>query len=311
VRAVATHVSFSLATPTTVEEAFDLLAQDPESTAILAGGTDLLLDLDDGLLQPRQVVSLRRLPWREVVWTGVRLTIGSLAPLAEVETDPMLRRRLPGLAKAIHAVGSTALRHRATLGGNLGRASPASDLIPILLVLDAQLSLVRRGERRTLPLDAFIVGSRRTALAPGELIESVSIPAPLPSDYLWQRVRLANDISQVGVAVARGTAAPFWRIAIGGVTPRPVRLTTAEKLLGAKRPAPLAVERAAQEAAQRAPFASDKRATESYRRRLVYVLVKRAIAAVAGPPKVRTGEPAPRRSSSRRAPVRRRRRTLQ
>ncbi|MCI4350364.1 MAG: FAD binding domain-containing protein [Thermoplasmata archaeon] len=296
-------MSFSLATPATPDEAFEFLAQDPEATAILAGGTDLLLDLEEGLVRPRTVVSLRRLPWREIRWNGPRLTIGSLAPLADLEADAGLRRRLPSLAKAIHAVGSLALRHRATLGGNLGRASPASDLIPLLLVLDARLSLVRRGDRRELRLDEFIVGSRRTALAAGELIESVTIPAPLPSEYLWQRVRLANDISQVGVAVARGTTTSAWRIALGGVTPRSVRLPSAEKLLGPGLPAPLAMELAAQEAAQRAPFTTDKRATEAYRRRLVYVLVKRAVAAVAASADALPETPSPSRTAKKSVPA--------
>ncbi|MCI4320040.1 MAG: FAD binding domain-containing protein [Thermoplasmata archaeon] len=270
-------MSFTLATPATVAEALRLLADRPEETAVLAGGTDLLIDLEDGTHRPRQLLSLRRLPWRALRWNGPSLTIGALAPLAEIEADPRVQRRLPSLARAIHAVGSVALRHRATLGGNLGRASPTSDLIPLLLVLDATLTLVRTGGRRELPVDAFVRGSRRTALAPGELIESVTLPSPLPSEYLWQRVRLANDISQVGVAVARGSSAPEWRIALSGVTPRAVRLPTAEKLLGQGLPAPLALELAAQEAARRAPFATDKRASEAYRRRLVQVLVKRAV----------------------------------
>jgi CO/xanthine dehydrogenase FAD-binding subunit len=275
-------VSFTLATPATAAEALRLLAARPEETAVLAGGTDLLFDLEEGVNPPRQVISLRRLPWRAVRWDGPRLTIGALAPLSDIEVDAGVRRRLPALAKAVHAVGSIALRHRATLGGNLGRSSPTSDLIPLLLVLEAKLRLVSVEGRRELPVDAFVRGSRRTALAPGELIESVTVPDPLASDYLWQRVRLANDISQVGVAVARSGTAPEWRIALGGVSPRAIRLPTAEKLLGQGLPAPLALELAAQEAAQRAPFLTDKRATESYRRRLVYVLVKRAVASVTG-----------------------------
>ena len=295
-------MTFALATPATAAEALRLLAEHPEGTAVLAGGTDLLFDLEEGLNPPERVLSLRRLPWRAVRWNGSRLTIGALAPLADVELDAGVQRRLPGLAKAIHAVGSIALRHRATLGGNLGRSSPTSDLIPLLLVLDARLTLVRAGGQREVTVDAFVRGSRRTALAPGELIESVMIPEPLASDYLWQRVRLANDISQVGVAVARGSSAPEWRIALSGVTPRAVRLPSAEKLLGQGLPAALALELAAQEAAQRAPFATDKRATEAYRRRLVYVLVKRAVTSVteASRPSAATRA----RRSGKRSPIR-------
>jgi CO/xanthine dehydrogenase FAD-binding subunit len=255
-----------------------LLSQSaPGDIAVLAGGTDLLLDIDHSRVSPLQVLSLRKLPWRYFRWEGSSLVIGSTLPLRTLELDPHVRERLPGLWEAIQDVGSPALRTRATLGGNLGRSSPASDLLPILLALDARVRIVSSGGTREHPVDLVLQESRRTTLGNAELIESIVLPASAPSTYLWQRVQPVNDISQVGVGAAFLPEAPHWRIALGGLQPRARRLTEAEAMLRSSRPSHLEIELAAQEAARRAEFVSDKRATESYRRRLVSVLVRRAI----------------------------------
>jgi carbon-monoxide dehydrogenase medium subunit len=271
-------VGFALIAPETPAEACRLLAEGaPGSTIAVAGGTDLLLDLDSGRFAPRRVVSLRRLPWRSVRWEGERFVIGSTAPLSEIEADPKVRTQLPGFLVAVRAVGSRALRHRATLGGNLGRASPASDLIPILLALDASASIVGPHGRRQTTVDSLIEAPRTLALAPGELVESITIPRPTPCAYVWQRVRPSNDISQVGAAVAAPTAQTGWTLALGGVWPRPRRVLDAERCLVSARPTETEVELAGQEASAHAPFVTDKRATEAYRRRLVRSLVRQAV----------------------------------
>jgi CO/xanthine dehydrogenase FAD-binding subunit len=278
-------MSFALKAPTSAAEALRLMQPRAGSrVAAMAGGTDLLNDIDDGRLQPDVVVSLRSLPWATIHWSPTRLVIGATLPLRTLETDEKLRKRLPGLWQSVRAVGGVALRHRATLGGNLGRASPASDLIPILLALEATVQLASAKETRELPAAEFVRGSRQTALRSGELIQSVSLPSAAPSEYVWQRVRPANDISQVGVAVVRGSKTPYWRIALGGGWPAPQRLPSAEGLLTGRVPTEVEVELAAQEAARASPFLTDKRATESYRRRLVTTLVRRAIRSVLAQP---------------------------
>jgi carbon-monoxide dehydrogenase medium subunit len=275
---VATIVSFQLVQPSTPEEAVSLLSRSTAGDiAVLGGGTDLLLDIDQARIAPRQVLSLRKLPWRYFRWEGASLVIGSTLPLRVLELDPHVQERLPGLWEAIRDVGSPALRNRATLGGNLGRGSPASDLLPILLALDARVRIIGPSGGREHPVDMVLQESRRSTLGPAELIESIILPASAPSTYLWQRVQPVNDISQVGVATAFVPEGPHWRIALGGLQPRARRLSEAEAMLRSARPTNLEMELAAQEAARRAEFVSDKRATESYRRRLVTVLVRRAI----------------------------------
>ena len=281
--------SFDLVAPASVDEAIACLRV-AQGTGVcpLAGGTDLLLDIDDGRSAPARVVSLRRLPWRTLDWADGALTVGSTLPLRSLEDDPEVRRRLPGLWQAVHAVGSVALRHRATLGGNLGRAAPASDLIPMLLALDAEVDLVGASGSRRLPLDRFVRASRRTALAPGELIRSVRVPESRPSAYLWQRVRPANDISQIAVAVAYSRTARCWSVAVGGMPPRPAVLADVAKDLGRGSPSDRALEGACDRAAREVALTADQRASEEYRRRLVATLLGRAVRSVVATGEVRS-----------------------
>ncbi len=276
--------SFELVAPATEEEAIAEIGPSPgKGVSILAGGTDLLLDVDLGRASPKKLVSLRRLPWKTMDWQGGGLRIGSTLPLRSLELDPEVRRRFPGLEQAIAAVGSPSLRRQATFGGNLGRAAPASDLLPVLLALDATVELVGGGGPRTVPVDSFLRASRRTELRAGELIRSVDLPEARPSAYLWQRVRPANDISQVAVAVAYSPSHQAWRVALGGVPPRPVLVPAAAAELVGARPGPKPIEAAAAHLAAHASLVSDRRATEEYRRSLVRVLLRRAVSQAAAP----------------------------
>ena len=278
-------VPFALVTPTTVDAAIaELATGTPGEVVVLAGGTDLVFDLDAARTAPRRVVSLRRLPWRTLDWNGPTLTVGSTLPLRSLEQDPEVVRKHPGLFEAIRAVGGVPLRHRATLGGNLGRAAPASDLLPILLALDAEVDVVGPNGTRTLPVDAFLLASRRTALEHGELIRSVRFPEPRPSAYLWQRVRPANDISQIAVAAALSPSDGGWRIAVGGIPPRASRLREAEARLRSATPSTEEVRTAAELAARALAITSDRRASEEYRRHLVATLLERAVLQVVSLP---------------------------
>lgn len=276
---------FELVAPRTADEAAaELRALGPGEAVVLAGGTDLLLDIDLGRSAPRRVVSLRHLPWRSLAWHDGGLTIGSTLPLRAIESDPEVAARLPGLYQAVRAVGSGPLRERATLGGNLARAAPASDLVPVLLALDAEVELLGPGGSRTLSVDRFVRGPRSTELGRAELIRSIRIPEPRPSSYVWQRVRPVNDISQLSVAAAYSPADRAWRLALGGVPPRPVRLREAEAALAGPRPPPEDVARVAAEVGRHPSLVGDRRASDEHRRRLASVLVARAVERAGAPP---------------------------
>jgi CO/xanthine dehydrogenase FAD-binding subunit len=271
--------SFNLLHPSTEAEAISLLAgSEPGETAILAGGTDLLNDIEERRAFPRRLLSLRNLPWNQWSWSdGNALSIGSTVPLAELEADGRVRHRFPGLVSALEAVGSLALRTRATLGGNLGRSGAHSDLIPILLTLDARAEIVGPRGVRSLPVDDLVVASRQTTLAPGELIRSILLPEPRPSSYRWQRIRPSQDVSHVAVAVAYSPKERRWRISLGGVPPRAVLMERPSLSLP---PSPEEVETVARSAAGRLPLAHDLRASGEYRRLVIQTLVRRAVADV-------------------------------
>ncbi len=274
---------FELLLPRSLEEAWTLLEQGaPGSSMAMAGGTDLLLAMDFRRFAPERVVSLSRLPLDTVEFGEREVRIGSTVPLRTIELDPRVRRALPALSEALAEVGSVQLRHRATLGGNVVRASASSDLLPPLVAMDCRLTISSRKGRRSLSLDEFVESSWRTKLQPGELVEDLRIPTPLPGAYRWQRVRPANDISQVGVAVVRhpthdGSSAPDWRIVAGGTSPRVQRLRGSESALLSPWPSEEEIAEAAQRAAQEARFATDLRAAEEYRRKLLEALVRSGI----------------------------------
>ena len=278
--------SFELFAPGNPDEAVAALrASAPGETVVLAGGTDLLGDLERDRVAPRRLLSLRRLPWKYLEWSDDSLAIGSTLPLRTLELDPGVRTRIPGLFEAIRAVGSVALRHRATLGGNIVRSSPASDLLPILLALDAEVDLVGPTGGRRAPLAELLARSRQPRLRPAELVRAVRLPEARPSTYLWQRIRPVNDISQVGVAVARSPRARSWRVVLGAVLPHAQRVPAAEGALGTEaRPRPEAIDSAAVAAAEFAPFAGERRGSDEYRRQIVRVLVGRAVRSIAGIP---------------------------
>jgi CO/xanthine dehydrogenase FAD-binding subunit len=152
----------------------------------------------------------------------------------------------------------------------------------MLLALDAEVDLVGPAGDRRLSVDRFVRASRRTALEPGELIRSVRIPESRPSAYLWQRVRPANDISQVAVAVAFSPIGRAWRVAVGGVPPRPVLLPEVATALGVGVPSDAALRAARDLATRDVALVADRRASEEHRRRLVGTLLERAVRSASG-----------------------------
>jgi CO/xanthine dehydrogenase FAD-binding subunit len=271
-------MGFVLQTPSSPEEAIRALAGSPPgSVAVLAGGTDLLLDVEAGRARPGLVLSLRRLPWRGIELDEERVRIGSLAPLRSLERHPGLRDGLPGLWEAVRAVGSPPLRQRATLGGNIVRGAPASDLLPILLALEARVGLTGPEGSRELPLGALLDRPRRPKLRPAELVEWVELRREPAAAFVWQRVRPANDISQVGVAAARSARGGGWNVALGGFPGVPARLPEVERELAGAELSEERVRAAAAAAERTRLFGTDRRASADYRDRVAGILTGRAL----------------------------------
>jgi CO/xanthine dehydrogenase FAD-binding subunit len=253
--------------PRTLEEALRVKYERPDALP-LAGGTDLMVDLNFDRRRPEVVLNLGEVEelrgWsREdgVVRLGAGLTY------TEAMAEP-LRSLLPALAEASRTVGSPQIRNRGTLGGNLGTASPAGDALPPLLVEEAEIELARVGGSRQIPLEEFLVGPKRNALAPDELITAVVIrPSGAPQTFMKVGPRNAMVIAVCSLAVAVDQARGELRAAFGSAGPVPALVR-----------APLADADSfpARVAAAASPI-DDVRGTAAYRRHALRVLAARGL----------------------------------
>lgn len=274
-------------TPGSVKEAVALLAQ--EDTAVLAGGSDLLLRLQAGAAGPARLVDIKRLPGFDAVRYDAAdgLFVGPAVTLAELERTVAVQRHYPALAQGVAVIASVQVRNRATLVGNLCNAAPSADAAPALLALGAKVRLAGPSGRRTLALGSFFTGPGQTALRPGELVVGVQVPPPPPrsgSAYQRHTLRQAMDIAVAGVAVAltlapRRPVCQEVGIALGAVAPTPMRAPRAEACLRGQELTPeLLAEAAALAAAEARPI-TDQRASAEYRRELVQTLTRRMLEA--------------------------------
>lgn len=267
--------------PATLAEAIRLQAATP-GARFIAGGTDLWVRMRKGLEAPPALVSLRAVRELSGLDLGDPVRIGALVTLADLAGSAGIRERFPALAEAALAMGSIQIRNVATVGGNLCNASPAADLAPPLLALDARMVIrSAKGPRETALAD-FFQGPGRTALAPGEILEAVLVPCPGPgakAAFLRQG-RVKMDLALVSVAVLLEEAAGVLkgaRVAVGAVAPTPRRLPEVEAILEGRRPEPERFAEAGRVAAGCVSPITDLRTSEEYRRHLVGVLVRRAL----------------------------------
>jgi carbon-monoxide dehydrogenase medium subunit len=275
---------FELALPRNIKMCIETLAQRGADAKVVAGGTDLLPQLKNGLLKPACVVDLSRLPpLRRLKGDRQGLRVGAAVTARELELDAHVRRGYQSLAEGGALVGSVQIRNLATVGGNLCYAAPSADMAPPLLALEAEAVIAGpQGERRV-PLASFFLGVRRTVLAHDEVLVELVVPAPGPrsgGNYLRHTPRRELDIAVVGVAaqltLSNGTCAKA-RIALAAVAPTPVRATAAEQALEGQPVTPEAIERAAELAVGAAQPISDQRGSADFRRHLVRVLTRRTL----------------------------------
>lgn len=256
--------------PEGLDEALAALAADPHAT-LLAGGTDLMVEVNLAHRRPTSVVALRRVP---ELRTFDRELIG-----AGVSWERMARGPLTALAQAARTVGSPQIRAAGTLGGNLGTASPAGDALPWLAALDAEVVLACAQGRRQLAWDAFLLGPGRTARRPGELIVGVALPADPPPHQAFAKVgvRQAMVIATVSCCVVRD-AEGTTRVALGAVGPTVLRARRAEALVsGTTRPSAAVLERFETLVREEIAPIDDHRASAAYRRHAAGVLARRTL----------------------------------
>lgn len=277
--------------PDRLDAALIALAGDPAPT-VLAGGTDLMVDVNYGQRRPDDVVSLRRLdPLRD--WHVDRATApsgGDEVVLGAATTystllAPELAALLPALAQAARTVGSPQIRNTGTVGGNLATGSPAGDTLPVLVAHGATVELASAGGRRTLSVADFLVGPKRTALAPDELIVSVRVPVvPGPAEFLKIGVRNAMVIAVANCALVVDRERRAVRCVLGSVGPVPMRDPEVEAWVATQvdwdGDSPLrasTVEVFGRRMAAASRPIDDHRATADYRRHAVDVMARRAL----------------------------------
>ncbi len=275
---------FELALPRSVDDCLKTLAKRGADAKVVAGGTDLLPQLKNGLLRPAFVVDVARVaPLRRLRVDGRGLRVGAAVTAREIELDPQVRARYAALAESGALVGSVQIRNLATVGGNLCNAAPSADMAPPLLALEAEAVIAGGKGKRQVPLATFFQGVRRTVLAPDELLLELVVPAPGPrsgGNYLRHTPRRELDIAVVGVAsqltLSNGVCAKA-RIALAAVAPTPVRATAAEQALEGQPVTPALIAEAAELAVEAAQPISDQRGSAEFRRHLVRVLTRRTL----------------------------------
>jgi CO/xanthine dehydrogenase FAD-binding subunit len=276
---------FAYHRPETLEEACRILAAEPRA-AVLAGGTDLMVHLRQpwrgkGLAA---VVNIKRIPGLTAIEVTDRaIRLGAAVSLTALIEHPVIATEFPVLPCTARYMGSPAIRNLATVGGNLCNASPAADLPPVLLALDAEVGIVGPGGSRRLPLEAFFTGPGRSALGPAELLVWVTCPRRRPAwpiRYERLDVRRAMDIAIAGAALAldiHGGRVRDARVALCAVAPTPRRVPAAERVLVERGLGDEAVTHAAELAVAAADPISDVRATAEYRRAMIRTLVRRGL----------------------------------
>ena len=278
--------TFDYYEPETVADAVALLAQHGGRARVLAGGTDLLVQMKIERMAPEAVISLNCIPGLDRIEVRGRggvtpplLHIGARATILTIERESLVRTTYEALAEACANFSSTQVQTMGTIGGNLGNASPAADSAPSLLVFDALLVLVGPQGGRRLPLDEFFVGPGRSALRPGEIITGVELPQPRPgTGSAFAKVsRVTNDIAKANCAVVlvrdAGDRILDCRLAFGSVAPTPMRSHRAEGLLIGQVWSEALVDAAAEAAAAEVTPIDDVRSTAAYRREAVRVMV--------------------------------------
>jgi len=278
--------SFELVEPSTLDEAIRLLDPQDRSVRAIAGGTALMLMMKTRLFQPTRLVSLRRLNGD---LRGIRATdkgglrLGAMTSLAEMEYSPMLASTHPVMSRALRTLSNIRVRNVATLGGHLAHGDPHMDLPPILLTLDAKVSIAGSGGSRSIGIADLLVGYYQTSLEKNELITAVDVPALTPDVHSWYEKftgRSADDWPTVGVAVwfrVNSNVITEARIAVSAATDRPLRMAAAENLLMNAAPTQQSFSKAADAVADEVQPLTDLHGSASYKREMVRVHVRRAL----------------------------------
>lgn len=268
--------SMTVLSPRSAAEAVKAYAKAPAALP-LAGGTDLMVGWNLGLLNGRSVLDLSRVAeWKKINVVADGVDIGSLVTHAQIQANRVLRTRFPLLAAACATVGAAQIQNRGTLGGNIANASPAGDTFPALAVYEATVRVVGPKGRRAVPMSEIFAGVKKTTLKPGELIEAVFLPFPeeTPTRGIFRKVgtRAAQAISKTVFAGlvwnGKGGVLTEARLAFGSMAPTVRRLHAVEGFLRGRRLNDISISAAAELLTNDLSPIDDIRSTREYRLRV-------------------------------------------
>lgn len=274
---------FELHSPKTLTEAYDFLEK--EGGKVIAGGTDVIPQLANGRFRTNLLIDISYLSELSFIQQKSDLIhIGGLTNYSLMINSVLLHSSAPLLVEAAGSIGAIQTQNRGTLAGNLGNASPAGDMLPPLLALDAVVTLTNRMGERQVPLSEFLLGPGQTALSQGEIIHHISFNKLGPetrSTFIKAGNRKGMAISVVNTAVVlridRSAIVEDVRISLGAVAPTAIRCPRAEAALAGKKITPALLQETAAMAASECSPISDIRATAEYRRHAAEVLVQRGL----------------------------------
>lgn len=280
-------IDFEYAAPTVLSEAIELLADDTKQSRILAGGTDMIVQLREGHREADIVVDVKKIP--ELMQFGyspeVGLQLGASVPCSRINQDRDVAANYTALAEATHIIGGWQIQSRASVGGNLCNSSPAADSIPPLMVHQAVCHIAGPSGRHSLPADQFCTAPGKNRLQQGELLVAITLPPAQPrTGSAYQRFIPRNemDIAVAGVAsyvqldesLANIEDA---RVAFAAVAPTPILATSVGDWLRGRPASDDVCEEAGELAMKEASPISDMRGTAEYRTHLIRVLTKRTL----------------------------------
>ncbi len=272
--------------PNTIEKAVALLAGEKGSAFVLAGGTDLLVRMKSGFVEPDLVVDVKRIEGLgRIAAESGGFRIGAAVASAALGEHAALRKAWPGVVEAANLIGSTQIQGRATMTGNLCNASPAADSVPALVAAGAVVTIVGPKGRRELPVEDVAVAPGKTSLAKGEIVESIFLPArPKRSGDAYLRFipRTEMDIAVVGAGInltlGENGVCKQARVALGAVGPRVLLVKEAAAALIGTKVDDAALDKLAAAASAACRPIDDKRGTKAFRIEVAGVLARRAAA---------------------------------
>ena len=271
-------------TPSTTKEAAVLIKRERGKAFVLAGGTDLMVRMKIGLIEPDLGVDIKHISaMQSIKKSAAGFRIGAAVSAAEMGENTALKKAWPGVVEAANLIGSDQIQNRCTIAGNLCNASPAADAVPALIAAGAKVNIVGPQRRRTVAVEKVITGPGTTSLAKGEIVEAITLPKRLPKSgdaYLRFIPRSDMDIAVVGAGVGltldNNGVIKSARVALGAVAPTPLLVAAAAKAIVGTKLNKAALEKLTVACTAACDPIDDMRGTVEFRTEIAGVLARRA-----------------------------------